>query len=669
MTSRLPDEVLNNITPLLATLARAVADGLKLSEAQLATLVQNTGLTPESPLLEELFRWHTLLISLREDPSLENRFTIAEALKLRGLPPAPVQLALDLVSPYQLPTTLPKPELNAKVVITGIRFRNLPANQGVLIELEVQGASGYVEVDSDYIEVCPKQFAAEGTVIEVAVQPLNGGMLTPTLRLVTMDGTVELPLLAEWQPLAEKPEPILSPMPFAELTDLERDIRKASPGDTIRLKSGVYQLSRPLDIDKALSLIGESMDSTKIVCEAAGYVLRYSGDGLFQAEGIEFAHAGNHQAHVVVVDKGEVSLARCRFTGGVRNENSKNGGAGLRLGARVRGKVTECQAIENYWGIFLCGEAKVTLEKNDCQRNNQAGIAYYAAATGLARQNLCEFNAVAGIVVGEQSMPTLEENTCQHNGHSGIMYFGRASGAARKNNCCENGSYGIKLHEQASPTLEENTCQHNGHSGINYSGRSSGAARKNKCCDNKDHGIEVNDSAKPVIEENVCIENNLRGISYSGSAHGAARRNDCSRNSGNGIVVCGQAKPTLEHNTCHNNKRSGMNFLGMAAGLVRQNKCSYNNDHGIRVGEQASPTLEGNTCQQNVKSGIAYSGRAAGAARKNDCIENFTYGIEVGEQAQPTLERNLCQLNREADIQISPTAKPVLVANICGNRL
>ena len=493
MTSRLPDEVVNQLSPLLGSLARGVAKGMRLGEEQLRLLLQSVSPKSVPSLVEELELWQDLLFTLQEHPADENRFIVAEALKMRGLPLAPIQLALDTVCRNN-PSPPPTPSASQpNIVVRALHLRHLPPGQEVVLELEVQGASGRVEVDSDFVLVSPAQFSVEGTFIEVKVQPLPEGILTPTLRLITEDESLELPLLVEWEKAVKHvppshPEPLdssseasssapqLQALQRRELTvasdgsghftRLEEAVQAAAPGDTIRLKAGVYHLSHPMDITKPLSLIGEGMDNTRVFCEAEGYVVYFSSDGQFRAEGIEFAHGGKRPANVLAADQGEVWLTRCRFTGAVWEQTSDSGGIGLMLFGTVRGQVQECHVVGNGWGICVTDEAAPVLEANICQYNNYHGIVCAGQASGLVWKNMCAENNFHGIYVCERAQPTLERNTCQRNKQTGIAYFGEAAGVARDNNCAENGIYGIEVGGKAHPILERNFGQLNGEAEI-----------------------------------------------------------------------------------------------------------------------------------------------------------------------------------------------------------
>jgi hypothetical protein len=62
MTSRLSSEALNQLTPLLGSLARLVARGSQVSEAQLRTLLLGADLESEPAALEEL-NLHSALLN------------------------------------------------------------------------------------------------------------------------------------------------------------------------------------------------------------------------------------------------------------------------------------------------------------------------------------------------------------------------------------------------------------------------------------------------------------------------------------------------------------------------------------------------------------------------------------------------------------------------------
>ena len=98
MTSRLSSDVLEQLTSVLASLARLVTLGAQPSEKDLQALLLDIGMESKPEILKELQRWHRLLKTLRKQPSESRRRVTAQALMLRGLPEASVAMAVSTVA-------------------------------------------------------------------------------------------------------------------------------------------------------------------------------------------------------------------------------------------------------------------------------------------------------------------------------------------------------------------------------------------------------------------------------------------------------------------------------------------------------------------------------------------------------------------------------------------
>lgn len=294
-----------------------------------------------------------------------------------------------------------------------------------------------------------------------------------------------------------------------EYRSLEDALNQVPDGGRIVLGSGTYRLKRPLDISRPVTLVGAGMDQTEITCKARGYMIGYEADGLFAAEGITFRHEGESWASVVLVLEGEVSFVGCRFAGAVFSDE-EGAGSGLHLDGGVSGVVRESVAEKNEMGIFVVGQAQVTLEANTC-KDNAVGIIFIENAGGTVRSNDCSGNSTAGIGVGEQANPTLEGNTCNGSPFGvGILVIGYSSATVRDNECSGN-AVGIGVGEQAQPRLERNYCQGNTVAGISYDGSAGGTASENQCLDNA-VGILLEQQASPTLRDNVCRNNSEQDV-------------------------------------------------------------------------------------------------------------------------------------------------------------
>jgi len=286
------------------------------------------------------------------------------------------------------------------------------------------------------------------------------------------------------------------------ITSLEEAIARCAEGARIRLPSGTYRLKKPLEITKPVELIGDGMDTTQVVCDGEGYVIKVTAPR-FTARGISFEHDGSQWADVVVINSASVTVEECRFRGGVRDEQNKRGGAGVWAYGAATGLIKSCRAIQNdLHGIELSGLVEILLMGNTCEENKRSGIACSQNATGSAQNNVCRNNGYYGIGVQGHAAPTLEGNTCDGNKQAGILYSENAGGTARKNVCRNNGYQGIGVQGEAAPTLEGNICEGNNHWGIAYLEKAAGIARRNVCRGNRDGQIWVQGSAKPQLDGN-----------------------------------------------------------------------------------------------------------------------------------------------------------------------
>jgi parallel beta-helix repeat protein len=347
---------------------------------------------------------------------------------------------------------------------------------------------------------------------------------------------------------------------------LSEAIAAVSPGAIIRLAAGTYQLATPLTVNKPVQLIGAGMNETEIVSAAAPHVVRFEADGLFVAEDLTFRHHGQLWADTVLVTRGQVAIARCRFAGARGSQlvirgatvgtvadsvaESGGGGVGFSIQETARPTLVNNTSSHNSYGIRVRQQAEPVLERNLCLDNQMDGIKYDGQSAGIARGNDCAGNR-SGIVVSESARPTLEDNRLKDNFESCIGYFDLAAGSALRNECTRNFG-GIGVADRAAPTLEDNILDANLTAGIAYFTEAGGVARNNSCSGNGIHGISVFGQATPILEDNNCSGNGEVGIHYADAAAGSARNNACSRNKV-GIAVASTANPDLGRNDCRDN--------------------------------------------------------------------------------------------------------------------
>ena len=98
---------------------------------------------------------------------------------------------------------------------------------------------------------------------------------------------------------------------------LLKAVEAAEVGDRIKLQSGVYQLARPLIINKPIEIIGQGFNATSILGDQPDYVLNFTGNFERVIRNVEFVRIGEQLANVVEVGGGVTEFRDCIFSGAV----------------------------------------------------------------------------------------------------------------------------------------------------------------------------------------------------------------------------------------------------------------------------------------------------------------------------------------------------------------
>jgi len=213
---------------------------------------------------------------------------------------------------------------------------------------------------------------------------------------------------------------------------LEEALVDARSGAVIRLSGGLHRLSRPLDISLPVKLQGDGRNTTVIVGDGEGYVMRFLGKGTFELHDLAVEHQGVRWARVVIVEQGTVDFRGIKVSGGVRDQAGKRGGEGLLLQGDVDGMVTASEFTGNQLhGIKLAGKARPSIEGCTCRANGKVGIAWFDDAGGVARGNSCSSNGQYGLAVVDKAAPRLIGNVCADNRRGGLfLESGKTSGVS-----------------------------------------------------------------------------------------------------------------------------------------------------------------------------------------------------------------------------------------------
>jgi parallel beta-helix repeat protein len=543
---------------------------------------------------------------------------------------------------------------------------------------------------------------------------LNPGADTPPAAPVGPTATVTPLPKPSRTPAPQARQVALAADGSGDYRSLDEAVRAVPPGSTITLGPGTYRLTAALVIDTSLTLNGAGIDATEIVGSAGEAAVTVTADG-FTARDLSIRYDGAGIADALRIERGQITIERCRFTGATHTTGER-ATAGLHVLGDATGSVASSEAVHNDLdGIRLADRARLTLTANTCSNNGQMGIQFRDESGGSATGNTCERNALSGLFVTGSAIPSLRENTTRFNTESGIAYFGNAGGDATANTASENGLHGISVNGTAAPHLQDNACTANAQNGIAYFDQSGGVALGNTCTANGLHGIGVIGDSAPelrgnqisdnveagmrlaersvaTVVENVCRSNGLSGFIIRDEAIAVLRGNLSEANVESGFVWFGNAGGEARDNRALRNELHGFDFYGTSFATLVGNTAQENTEVGIRVTEEATPylfdnlsaanglaglivrdaarpTIEANTLQDNVESGAAYFGTSGGLFSYNEVRGNGLNGVNVTDDATPIVERNTLLNNAESGLAYFKQSAGVTQGNtINGNK-
>lgn len=359
-------------------------------------------------------------------------------------------------------------------------------------------------------------------------------------------------------------------------------VEQADPGSVIKLGEGIYKLSAPLNIRKALELKGAGPNHTLIISDAGGAILDIVNSPDFKATGIGFEYQGQEHADLLRVKDSKITINNCLLRGAVYEEKSRKGGNAILFEGRSQGSVLNSRFHNNQIALNIRQTSKPAVSGNEIW-SNYVGVQISESAQPALKGNRIRENFNNGVAILDQAQPLIESNQITDNRANGLFFFSnKFSGNIRDNQIFNNRDMGILLTNESLPTIEGNKIKWNGLGGIQFNDKASGIVRNNEIQGNKHGGIKITNAARPTVKNNQ-----VKG------------------NQGDGIEIMDKAAPTVEGNEITQNNGDGISLLLSAAGgFVSDNTCKGNQGYGISILKPARPSLVNNKLQGNFEGNM-----------------------------------------------------------------
>ena len=410
-----------------------------------------------------------------------------------------------------------------------------------------------------------------------------------------------------------------------DYTTIQAAVDAASDGDTIEVRSGIY--NENVGVDKRITLIGDGADVVRVRAKSsydnvfevtADYVsisgftvtwacYQYAGIYLNGADHCNISAntaSGNNYYGIYLEDSSENTL-----TNNIANSNNFYG---IRLDDSSENTLTGNTASSNNgYGIRLSGSNNLlvsnTMSGNACNfdvygshdidaSNTVNGKPIYYWVDQKDRRIPSDAGFV-GVVNGTNI--TVRDLTLTLTNNSHGVLFAYTENSRIENVTASNNPYGIKLEHSSNNTLVSNTVSNNR------------------------YGIWLDSSSNNTLTNNIANSTSCYGIHLSSSRGNTLTGNTANSSNNNGIFLSsGSRGNTLTGNTANSNNHNGI-FLsaGSDSNTLAGNTANLNDDDGIYLFVSWDNMLTCNTANSN-NNGIYLHASSGNTLYHNNLADN-----------------------------------------------
>ena len=192
--------------------------------------------------------------------------------------------------------------------------------------------------------------------------------------------------------------------------------------------------------------------------------------------------------------------------------------------------ISNNNASNNYYGIYLSSSSNNTLMNNSANSNNRYGICLGSSSGNTLTSNTASDNNY-GIRLSSSSNNMLTNNNCSNN-DIGIDLSSSSNNMLTSNTASDN-YYGIWLSSSDDNTLMNNTASYNGRGIYMEHSSNNNTITNNTASYNNGRGIFLYDSSNNTLKDNNASNNSIHGISLYDSSNNLLYHNNLINNNGN----------------------------------------------------------------------------------------------------------------------------------------
>lgn len=320
--------------------------------------------------------------------------------------------------------------------------------------------------------------------------------------------------------------------PSFQLQDAEAlatALQSATPGTTLRLPAGRFELPARAILRRALRIQGAGAGATTLVGGGAAWALRVDELAYLMLEDLTLLHEGASPSDLLVVAGGHASLKQVVVSGGAAVVDW-----------------TQAPYAPGGRGVVAWGEAHLRLEGCELARHASDGLVLLDHAQALAQGCVAVQNRGSGFLATAHSRLALEACELVVNFRDGLAANEHARVQAKASLAGRNGGEGFAAYGGSELSLEGCQAAENRKSGLAAYQHAKVWAQGGKARRNQEHGLHADDSAQVLAEGLWAEQNGLSGFAFLGRPGGALRSVRTTGNKALGLQLGPEADPRLE---------------------------------------------------------------------------------------------------------------------------
>ena len=280
----------------------------------------------------------------------------------------------------------------------------------------------------------------------------------------------------------------------ANYTTINKAIKNAQPGDTIRVHPGVYTES--LVIDKLLEISGGGVaEGTVIESTYAPCLSMKTDSATFSGFCLrQLAVEQDKQYPAVDICQGNLILEDCNIT-------SKSIDCVIIQGATANPIIRGCRIFDSKQnGISIKDNSQGTIENCNFNNNDFSGIRIEGSSNFIIRECRIFDSKQNGILIKDNRLVNIENCDIYNNIYSGILIKLASIFVVNQCRIFDGKQNGIVIKDNSQGTIEDCDIYNNINPGIGIKDCSNFIIRKCRIFDGKQKGIVIKDNSQGAIE-------------------------------------------------------------------------------------------------------------------------------------------------------------------------